>query len=56
VAQDGKVLERVRTSQRTLSCVVGGMDGRTLFAATVASDDPETAARLNAGRIEMVRL
>ena len=56
VARGGKVLERVRTSQRTLSCVVGGADGRTLFAATVASDDPETAGGLNAGRIETVRL
>jgi len=56
VAQGGRVRERVRTSQHTLSCVVGGPRGRTLFAATVATDDPDAARALHAGRIEVVDL
>jgi sugar lactone lactonase YvrE len=56
VAEGGRVLDRVRTSQHTLSCLVGGRDGRTLFAATVATDDPVRAAELGAGRIEMLHL
>ncbi|MFC4464234.1 SMP-30/gluconolactonase/LRE family protein [Streptomyces xiangluensis] len=56
VAPGGRVLDRVATSQNTLSCLVAGHDGRTLFAATVATDDPVRAAELNRGRIEMVRL
>lgn len=56
VARGGKILCRVRTSQRTLSCVVGGTEGRTLFAATVATDDPEIAGKLSSGRIETAGL
>ncbi|NGO06139.1 SMP-30/gluconolactonase/LRE family protein [Streptomyces sp. HC44] len=56
VAEGGRVLDRVRTSQNTLSCLVAGRDGRTLFAATVPTDDPVRAAELGGGRIEMCRL
>ena len=56
VAQGGRVLDRVATSQKTLSCLVAGDLGRTLFAATVPTDDPERARELNGGRIEMVQL
>ena len=56
VAEGGRVLDRVTTSQNTLSCLVAGQDGRTLFAATVPTDDPVRAAELNGGRIEMLRL
>jgi sugar lactone lactonase YvrE len=56
VAQGGKIIDRIRTSQHTLSCAVGGADGKTLFAATVPSDDPQIAGKLNTGCIEMVRL
>ncbi|MPY55963.1 SMP-30/gluconolactonase/LRE family protein [Streptomyces spongiae] len=56
VAPGGQVLDRVATSQNTLSCLVAGDDGRTLFAATVPTDDPVRAAELNGGRIEMLRL
>ncbi|MDO0929560.1 SMP-30/gluconolactonase/LRE family protein [Streptomyces sp. TG1A-8] len=56
VAEGGRVLNRVATSQHTLSCLVAGHDGRTLFAATVPTDDPVRAAALNGGRIEMLRL
>jgi sugar lactone lactonase YvrE len=56
VAPGGKVLDRVRTSQLTLSCVVGGEDGRTLYAATTPMIDPEDAAAARGGRIEAVKL
>jgi len=56
VAEGGRVLDRVRTSQHTLSCLVAGRDGRTLFAATVPTDDPVRAAELGGGRIEMLHL
>lgn len=56
VAEGGRILDRVTTSQHTLSCVVGGADGDLLFAATAPSDDPVLARRLDGGRIEMARL
>jgi sugar lactone lactonase YvrE len=56
VAQGGKVLDRARTSQLTLSCVVGGEDGRTLYAATAPMLDPEDAREARGGRIETVKL
>ena len=56
VAEGGKILDRARTTQPALSCVVGGDDGRTLYAATVAMLDPEQARAARRGRIETVRL
>lgn len=56
VAEGGRVLDRVTTSQNTLSCLVAGDAGRTLFAATVPTDDPARAAELNEGRIETFQL
>jgi sugar lactone lactonase YvrE len=56
VAEGGRVLDRVGTSQHTLCCLVAGKDGRTLFAATVPTDDPVAAAGLDGGRIEVFQL
>jgi sugar lactone lactonase YvrE len=56
VDEGGTVLQRVRTSQSTLSCVVGGQDGRTLFAGTTPTSDPTDAARISQGRIEIARI
>ncbi|MEV5835466.1 SMP-30/gluconolactonase/LRE family protein [Nocardia sp. NPDC052112] len=56
VAVGGRILDRVSTSQNTLSCLVAGRDGRTLYAATVPTDDPVEAADLGGGRIEIFRL
>jgi len=56
IAPGGRVLDRVATSRHTLSCLMAGPDGRTLFAATVPTDDPVRAAELDGGRIEMLRL
>jgi sugar lactone lactonase YvrE len=56
VAEGGKVLDRASTTQLTLSCVVGGEDGRTLYAATAPMLDPEDARVARGGRIEAVKL
>ncbi|MFC4466862.1 SMP-30/gluconolactonase/LRE family protein [Streptomyces xiangluensis] len=52
VGPGGTVLDRVATSQRTLSCLVAGPKGDTLYAATVPTDDPPRARELNGSRIE----
>lgn len=43
VGPGGTILDRVATSQRTLSCLVAGPKGDTLYAATIATDDPPRA-------------
>ncbi|NEA66393.1 SMP-30/gluconolactonase/LRE family protein [Streptomyces sp. SID12488] len=52
VGPGGAILDRVATSQQTLSCLVAGPDGNTLYAATTPTDDPERAAGLNGARLE----
>lgn len=56
VARGGRVVQRVRTSQQTLDCVLGGAGGRTLFVATTVSDDPTVGGPARQGRIEMIEL
>lgn len=56
VAEGGRILDRVATSQNTLSCLVAGPDRRTLYVGTVPTDDPARAAELSGGRIEIVHL
>jgi sugar lactone lactonase YvrE len=56
VAQGGKILDRVKTTQLTLSCVLGGPDQRTLYVSTVPTLDPDEALAARRGRIETVCL
>jgi sugar lactone lactonase YvrE len=56
VAQGGKILDRVKTTQMTLSCVIGGADQRTLYVSTVPVLDPDEALAAGRGCIEAVRL
>jgi sugar lactone lactonase YvrE len=56
VAHGGKILDRVKTTQLTLSCVLGGPDQRTLYVSTVPTLDPDEALEARGGRIETVRL
>jgi sugar lactone lactonase YvrE len=56
VHEGGSIVERVKTTQRTLSCVVGGPDVRTLYVSTVPVLDPEEARAAARGCIESVRL
>ncbi|MCU1681866.1 MAG: hypothetical protein JWQ81_2605 [Amycolatopsis sp.] len=53
VARGGEVLDRVPTTQHTLSCLAVG---DKLYAATVPDDDPVRAAGINGGRIEVYPL
>ena len=56
VAEGGEILERVETSQNCYACMLGGGDGRTLFAVTAASSDAEQASLQATGKIETVRV
>jgi sugar lactone lactonase YvrE len=56
IGPGGQLLERVTTSAHTLSCALGGEDGRTLFVATVPTLDPVQSAQTRGGRIERCRL
>jgi sugar lactone lactonase YvrE len=56
VAKGGEILDRARTTQLALSCVVGGDDRRTLYVATTPMLDPEDARAARRGRIETVSL
>jgi sugar lactone lactonase YvrE len=52
VAEGGEVIQRVATSQNCFACMLGGADGKTLFAVTAASSDAEEAAAARTGKIE----
>jgi sugar lactone lactonase YvrE len=54
VEAGGRIVERIRTGRPTLSCVLGGAGGRTLYAATASTSDPADAR--DGGRIESVLL
>jgi sugar lactone lactonase YvrE len=56
VAEGSKVIERVVTSQPCYACMLGGSEGRTLFAITAASSDHEAAAAAQTGRVEIVQV
>jgi sugar lactone lactonase YvrE len=56
VAESGAVVQRVETSQFCYACMLGGEDGRTLFAVTAAGSDHRAASEARTGRIEMVRV
>jgi sugar lactone lactonase YvrE len=56
VAAGGEILARVETSQPCYACMLGGGDGKTLFALTAASSDAEQASAARTGRIEICRV
>jgi sugar lactone lactonase YvrE len=56
VGQGGEVIERVQTSQPCYACMLGGADGKTLFALTAASSDSVKAAETATGRVETLRV
>lgn len=56
VAEGGQIAQRVVTSQPCYACMLGGSDGRTLFAVTAASADGGHAAAGRTGKIETVRV
>jgi sugar lactone lactonase YvrE len=56
VAEGGAVAQRVTTSQFCYACMLGGADGRSLFAVTAASSDHRAAGAERTGRIEILRV
>ena len=56
VAEGGAIVERLQTSQLCFACMLGGDDGKTLFAATACSADPLEAAQSPSGKIEYARV
>jgi sugar lactone lactonase YvrE len=53
VAEGGAILQRVETSQFCYACMLGGDDGRTLFAVTAGGGDRNTARQARTGKIEI---
>lgn len=56
VAEGGEVIQRVETSQNCYACMLGGEDGKTLFAVTAASSSAEEASASRSGKIEIVQV
>jgi sugar lactone lactonase YvrE len=56
IAEGGEVIDRVETSQPCYACMLGGEDGKTLFALTAASSDAEQASATRTGKIETCRV
>jgi sugar lactone lactonase YvrE len=56
VAEGGEVVDEIETSQPCFACMLGGPDGRTLFALTAPGSEHAEAATARAGRIEVVEV
>ncbi len=56
VAEGGEVIDRVETSQTCYACMLGGRDGKTLFALTAVSSDGEQTSAVTTGKIEIVQV
>jgi sugar lactone lactonase YvrE len=56
VAEGGELLDTVRFSQTCFACMLGGSDGRELFAMTAPTAIPAEASASPRGRIESVRV
>ncbi len=56
VFEGGRVAERIKTSQLSIACALGGPDRRTLFILTAPTVDPEQCRANPASRIEIARV
>lgn len=56
VAPGGDIIRRVATTQNCYACMLGGDDGKTLFALTADSSDHKQAAAAPTGKIETLRV
>jgi sugar lactone lactonase YvrE len=56
IAEGGEVLDEVTTSQTCFACMLGGPDGRHLFAVTAQSSDHRVAGAARDGRIEITEV
>ncbi len=56
VHEGGEVSARIDTEQMAIACMLGGVDGCTLYLLTAASTHPAKTVGLKSGRIESVRV
>ena len=56
VCEGGLITQRVRVANTPLACMLGGVDRRTLFVTTTATNQPEDAVARKSGCIEIVRV
>ena len=56
VKQGGEVVERIKVETDAFACMLGGVDGRTLFVATAPNSDPEKCRATRGGRIETTQV
>jgi len=56
VAEGGEILKTVTTSQFCYACMLGGDDGRTLFAVTASTSDHVQAQEARTGKIEIAKV
>lgn len=56
VREGGEVTDRVSVDQMAIACMLGGEDGRTLFALTAPTVAPDETRRLRGSRIETLRV
>lgn len=56
IREGGAITQRVRVVNTPLACMLGGVDGRTLFVLTTATSQPEEALARRTGRIETVQV
>ncbi len=54
VREGGEIVDRVRTSQPCVACMLGGPDRRTLFCMTAPTTDDRVVRQCREGRIEQV--
>ena len=54
VSEGGRAVRRVQTTQNCYACMLGGEDGRQLFARTAKGADKQVATRERAGRGEVI--
>jgi sugar lactone lactonase YvrE len=52
----GEIARRIATTQPCYACMLGGSDGKTLFAVTAAGSDADQARAAATGKIETVRV
>jgi sugar lactone lactonase YvrE len=52
VLEGGEVTDRIKVSTQAFACMLGGIDGKTLFVCTAGSSSPTDCAKNRDGRIE----
>jgi sugar lactone lactonase YvrE len=56
VSEGGSIVDRVQTSQNAFACMLGGADGRTLFAMTAPTSVESVVSRRRSGLVETARV